>query len=71
MVVTNDDNLANICRELRNLCFKPEQRFVHYRLGWNMRMTNLYAVVGLAQLSNWIDLFILSKNGTAIYRIIK
>ena len=57
MVVTNDDNLANICRELRNLCFKPEQRFVHYRLGWNMRMTNLQAAVGLAQLEQ-LDRFI-------------
>ena len=63
MVVTNDDNLANICRELRNLCFKPEQRFVHYRLGWNMRMTNLQAVVGLAQLEQ-LDRFIhIKKNG--------
>src|SRR6185369_14910096 len=32
------------------LCFKKERRFVHDELGWNMRMTNLQAALGLAQL---------------------
>lgn len=50
MVVTNDDKLAEDCRSLRNLCFQPEKRFVHERLGWNFRMTNLQAALGLAQL---------------------
>jgi perosamine synthetase len=50
MVLTNDEYLANRCRSLRNLCFKPEQRFVHDELGWNYRMTNLQAAVGIAQL---------------------
>lgn len=50
MVVTNDDQLAEDCRGLRNLCFQPGKRFVHERLGWNLRMTNLQAALGLAQL---------------------
>jgi perosamine synthetase len=50
MVVTDDTTLAERCRSLRNLCFKPEQRFVHDELGWNFRMTNLQAALGLAQL---------------------
>lgn len=50
MVVTDDDGLAARCRELRNLCFRTEQRFVHEELGWNFRMTNLQAAVGVAQL---------------------
>ena len=50
MIVTDDPVLAEKCRGLRNLCFKPEQRFVHDDLGWNFRMTNLQAAVGLAQL---------------------
>jgi perosamine synthetase len=60
MVVTDDDDLAETCRELRNLCFKPEQRFRHDRLGWNMRLTNLQAAVGLAQLEQ-LDRFITIK----------
>ncbi len=50
MIVTDDDALAETCRSLRNLCFQPQQRFVHERLGWNLRMTNLQAALGLAQL---------------------
>ena len=50
MIVTDDETLAERCRSLRNLCFKPEKRFVHDELGWNFRMTNLQAAVGLAQL---------------------
>jgi len=50
MILTDDDDLAEQCRELRNLCFKPGKRFVHERLGWNLRMTNLQAALGVAQL---------------------
>jgi perosamine synthetase len=49
MIVTNDELLAEKCRSLRNLCFGP-QRFVHERIGWNYRMSNMQAAVGLAQL---------------------
>ena len=50
MIVTNDDQLAEESRSLRNLCFQANRRFVHERLGWNYRMTNLQAALGLAQL---------------------
>jgi perosamine synthetase len=50
MIVTNSAQLAEDCRSLRNLCFQPAKRFVHERLGWNFRMTNLQAALGLAQL---------------------
>ncbi|HUX89916.1 MAG TPA: DegT/DnrJ/EryC1/StrS family aminotransferase [Gallionellaceae bacterium] len=50
MIVTDDLELAERCRSLRNLCFKAEQRFVHDELGWNFRMTNLQAALGVAQL---------------------
>jgi perosamine synthetase len=50
MIVTDDAELAERCRGLRNLCFKAEQRFVHDELGWNFRLTNLQAALGVAQL---------------------
>ena len=50
MVCTNDESLAQQARDLRNLCFQPEKRFVHERLGWNLRLTNMQAAIGLAQL---------------------
>ena len=50
MCLTNNMELAERCRSLRNLCFKTEERFVHDELGWNYRMTNLQAAIGVAQL---------------------
>jgi perosamine synthetase len=35
MIVTDNFDLAEKCRKLRNLSFEPEKRFVHYDLGWN------------------------------------
>lgn len=60
MIVTDDDTLADTCRSLRNLCFEARRRFVHERLGWNMRMTNLQAALGLAQLER-LDEFVARK----------
>jgi perosamine synthetase len=50
MVLTSDETLADRCRALRNLCFGANHRFVHEELGWNFRMSNLQAAVGVAQL---------------------
>ncbi|MFZ3310954.1 MAG: DegT/DnrJ/EryC1/StrS family aminotransferase [Xanthobacteraceae bacterium] len=50
MALTSDDALADRCRSLRNLCFGKTRRFVHEELGWNFRMSNLQAAVGVAQL---------------------
>lgn len=50
MVVTDDDVLADRCRSYRNLCFQPEERFVHQQMGWNYRMSNIQAALGVAQL---------------------
>lgn len=68
MIVTDDDDLALQCRSLRNLCFQPERRFVHERLGWNLRMTNLQAALGVAQLER-LDEFVERKRRMgALYR---
>jgi perosamine synthetase len=50
MLLTDNEQLAIQCRSFRNLCFQTKRRFVHEKLGWNMRMSNLQAAVGLAQL---------------------
>jgi perosamine synthetase len=60
MLVTDDPRLAERCRSLRNLCFKAEQRFVHDELGWNFRMSNLQAALGVAQLER-LDEFVVRK----------
>ncbi|MDB2332736.1 DegT/DnrJ/EryC1/StrS family aminotransferase [Amylibacter sp.] len=60
MVLTDDDNLAESLRGLRNLCFNSEKRFIHERIGWNLRMTNMQAAIGLAQLER-LDEFTIRK----------
>jgi perosamine synthetase len=60
MILTDDDELAKKCRSLRNLCFIPKKRFLHYELGFNFRMTNLQGALGLAQLER-LDEFVLIK----------
>jgi perosamine synthetase len=60
MVLTDDSVVAERCRALRNLCFQPGKRFVHEELGWNFRMSNLQAAVGVAQLER-LDEFVVRK----------
>jgi perosamine synthetase len=55
MVLTDDEEVAERCRRLRNLCFEPGRRFVHEELGWNYRLSSLQAAVGLAQLRRLDD----------------
>lgn len=50
MILTNNANLAKKSYSLRNLCFKPNKRFVHENMGWNFRMSNVQAALGVAQL---------------------
>ena len=60
MILTDNISLADECRKLRNLYFQENNRFVHEKLGWNYRMSNLQAAVGVAQLEQ-LDLFIKKK----------
>jgi perosamine synthetase len=50
MVLTDDPELAEKLASLRNLCFQADRRFYHEALGFNFRLTNLQAALGLAQL---------------------
>lgn len=60
MVLTDDESIAKRCESLRNLCFNNQKRFVHEELGWNLRMTNIQAALGVAQLER-IDEFVAKK----------
>lgn len=49
MVLTDDDALAERARSGRNLCFRDDRRFWHTEAGFNFRLTNLQAAIGLGQ----------------------
>lgn len=57
MLVTNDDAVAEKARRLKDQAYSPARRFLHTDLGFNYRMTNIQAAIGLAQLEN-IDSFV-------------
>jgi perosamine synthetase len=50
MVVTNDTQLANHLRKLRGQGLAAEREYFHDVVGFNYRMTNICAAIGLAQM---------------------
>ena len=52
MISVNSQKLYNKCKSLRNLCFGKINRFNHEDIGWNYRMTNIQASLGLSQIKN-------------------
>ena len=49
MIVTNKREIAERARSLKDLAYSKERRFLHTDLGFNYRMTNIQAAIGLAQ----------------------
>jgi perosamine synthetase len=64
MVVTDDAEFAARCRKLRDQGNEPEKRFWHREMGFNYRMTNMQAGVGLAQMKR-IDEFVETRRRNA------
>lgn len=64
MVLTNDEGLSKKARAYRDLCFQPPRRFYHEHLGNNLRLTNMQAALGVAQIDR-IDEIIAKKRWIA------
>ncbi len=68
MLTTGDAELAARCRMLRDHAMPPQKRYWHEEIGFNYRMTNLQAAVGVAQMER-INSFIRRKRHiAALYR---
>lgn len=50
MAITNSPVISEKLNSLRDLAHSKEKRYLHYEIGFNYRMTNLQAAVGLAQM---------------------
>ena len=50
MVTTNDKNIYERLKYLRDHAMDPDKRYWHEEVGFNYRMTNLQAAMGVAQL---------------------
>jgi perosamine synthetase len=67
MLLTNNPNLNNNFKDLRNLCFgSKNNRFNHYDISWNYRYTNIQASLGLNQLKR-IDKIVKKKHEIGNY----
>jgi perosamine synthetase len=67
MVTTNDAALERVLRRLRDHAFDPARHFWHEYLGFNYRMTNLQAAVGLAQTERLDEVVAARRRVRALY----
>ena len=67
MVTTNDAALERVLRRLRDHAFDPARHFWHEYLGFNYRMTNLQAAVGLAQTERLDEIVAARRRLCALY----
>ena len=56
MIVTNDKDLADRIRFLKDHAMDPNRRYWHPEVGYNYRITNLQAAIGCAQLERFNEL---------------
>jgi perosamine synthetase len=56
MIVTDDDILAELCRSLRNQGRDGMSWLAHARLGYNYRLSEINAALGIAQISRLDDI---------------
>lgn len=66
MMTFADPKVAQRARMLKSLAFGIENKFMHQDVGYNYRMTNLQAAIGLAQMSK-IDEILAKKRAMAAY----
>lgn len=67
MVVTNDEALADRCFFLQNHARQPENPYWHTEIGFNYRMTNLQAALGVAQLEQVEEFIAIRRRNAAHY----
>lgn len=64
MITTDNRELARLAWNLRDHAFSSERHFWHKYVGFNYRMTNLQAAVGLAQVEQ-LDKFVAARRANA------
>ena len=65
MIVTDNEALAKEARKFKDLYHSDTKRFIHEKIGYNYRMTNLQAALGCGQMDH-IDEYIKIKRFMAM-----
>lgn len=72
MILSDNLKLIKKCQSLKNLCFGKKDRFNHEDIGWNYRLTNLQASLGVSQLKRINNIIKKKKEiGINYYNLIK
>jgi perosamine synthetase len=67
MITTSNSEIARLAWNLRDHAFSSERHFWHKYVGFNYRMTNLQAAVGLAQVERLDELVAARRRNAALY----
>lgn len=67
MIVTDDKTLAEKARYLINQAKDDTINFVHSEIGYNYRLSNIHAAIGLAQLEKLNEIIEIKKKNFKIY----
>ncbi len=57
MITTNSEDLANKAKGLKNLCYGKTNKFMHEDVGFNYRLPNVSAAMGLGQFNQISEIF--------------
>lgn len=70
MVVTNNENIYKQAKYYKNVCFPTAggRNYTHDNIGFNYRMSNLVAAIGLAQVEKADEYRALRIRNNGIYR---
>ena len=68
MITTNNAALAEKARSLKSLAFGQIDKFMHTDIGYNYRMTNLQAAIGVAQLERIDQILEMRKKTEMAYK---
>lgn len=68
MIVSNDEGLIKKAKHLTTQAKSDEFYYTHDEIGYNYRMTNLQAALGLAQLEQLEDFIRIKKNNYELYK---
>lgn len=68
-VTTENDRIAENCRIVRDMAFSrdPSKKFLHERIGFNYRMTNMQAALGSSQLKRIEEFIEIRRRNARIY----
>jgi perosamine synthetase len=67
MIVTDNEEIAEKAQSLKDLAFSKDRRFLHTDLGFNYRMTNIQAAIGLAQFERIDELVEMRRRNAHLY----